>query len=75
MSIDDVKKIFDDIQDDSESLHSGADRLDQVIRKLIAIEKKHLYQVESTSSHKRLEEVRRLIETELVKLMEQGNAS
>ena len=75
MSIKDVKNILGEISDDPDSLYENGDALDQVIRKLIAIEKKHLFQVESTTAHRRLEEIRKLLDKELPKVMGTKDAS
>lgn len=69
-SYSEVKGLLEEIRDNPELLNSGRDAIDILIGRVIGIEKKHLYQVESTSTKKRLEEIRKLLDTELLKAME-----
>ena len=67
--INDLKKILEEMKENPELAAPDQDAIDILIGKVISIEKKHLYQVESTSSRKRLDEIRKLLDSELPKAM------
>jgi hypothetical protein len=74
-SVEAVKEILTGLQEDPDQVYEPQDELDNVIRELIRIEKKHLYQIEKTSVQRRRQEVRELIESSVPKAMGLGNDS
>ena len=75
MSADEIKEFLADIKNNPEQVHEPKDELDNVIRELIRIEKKHLHQVEKTSVQRRRQDVRELIESAVPKAMGLDDAS
>ncbi len=67
---EDITKLLREMKNNPEVITAERDAMDVLIGKIISIEKKHLYQVESTSTRKRLEEIRKLLDDELLKAME-----
>ncbi len=65
--INDLKRILEEMKENPELAVPDQDAIDILIGKVISIEKKHLYQVESTSNKKRLDEIRKLLDSELSK--------
>jgi hypothetical protein len=74
-SVEAVKEILTGLQENPDQVYEPQDELDYVIRELIRIEKKHLYQIEKTSVQRRRQEVRELIESSVPKAMGLGNDS
>lgn len=64
MTIDDFKAQLRDAAKNTQSLHAD-DKLDQLIMKIVEIERRHLYQLEKSSAKKRLDDIRKLLDESL----------
>lgn len=62
MSIDDIKQQLQRIIDDPGSVSVATDEVDKLIAKIISIERKHLYALQSSSVRARREEIMKVIE-------------
>lgn len=69
MEHQEIKSILAKIQQDPEAAHGEQDELDELITKIIDVERKHLHQIQAPSRAKRLRDVRELIESELRKIL------
>jgi hypothetical protein len=70
MKFDEVKALLEEAKANPDVVKADQDELDKVIAEVISIEKKHLYQVETTSTRKRLDEIRKLLDSKLPRIME-----
>lgn len=70
MKFDDIKAFLEEAKVNPDLVRPEQDELDKLIAKIISIERKHLYQVESTSTQKRLGEIRKLLDDSLPRIME-----
>ena len=69
MSIEEVKEYLVHLKENPEKINESNDDLDDVIRELIRIERKHLYQVEKTSVQRRRRDIRQMIESKVPKAL------
>ena len=70
MNVADIKRELEALKSNPGLIKTAQDGIDRLIGQVIAVEKKHLYQVESTSNKRRIDEIRKLLDEELIKVVE-----
>lgn len=72
MTPDDIKRILRESKNDPTLVARDSDELDNIIKGVIQLEKKHLYGTGTTSANRRKEEIEKFLDRELANYIE-GN--